>query len=325
MMTWTVYSNPVADMYGPDFLLFYLVYSVFLMLLVFRLRKRNYQAYAALSSSSLMSLKRIDPYYVAWLKGGIDNVLKLAMMRLSYEGLLTAGGNKGKTFIRPQITDQELFNSKEQKLSPLERLVLFRFEAGYDQKKNWAFNSLRSLYQDFNLKAQQEGYAYPDNCQRKNKLIAWVGFILTLGLGLYKFNIALINGHHNVVLLLIMMLVLTLIYWIGFLRSRNISVKLTPKGEKLIKRLSATIPKDRKSLKQLDIAMVAVALDEDGSVYSRCAFGNQAYVLGLIYPISSAAAGSSFSNNSGSGSDSSSDSGSSGGCSGCGGCGGGGD
>lgn len=320
-MTWTVYSNPVADMVGPWFLAFYLLYCVGLMWLVSRARRRYLGSYSPFGSNSVALPAKVDPYYVAWLKGGIDHVLKLVMMRLSYKGLLTAGKNKGKTFIRPQGDSPEQLNR-------LERLVLSCFASGEGQKKGRAFSALRPLYQEFNAQAQRDGYTYPANYQRASLGILWVGLVCMLGMGGYKLTIATLKGHHNIWFLIAMMLFFGWIYYAIFLRNRAGKANVTAKGEKFLSRLSASLPKDKKSLKQLDIAMVAIALADNREIYSRCALGRQAYKLGLIYPLSAAAVASGYSSmsshdsSSSSSDSSSSDSSSSSGCSGCGGCGG---
>lgn len=321
-MTWTAFSNPIADMYGPWFLVFYLAYCILLMWLVSRARRRYLRSFVPSGSLSISLPPKIDPYYIAWLKGGIEHVLKLAMMRLSYEGLLTAGQQKGKTFIRPGTIDPAKASQREQKLNPLERLVLQCFESGTDQKKAGAFSSLRSRYQEFDAQARKEGYTYPASYQRTSRVILWAGFVFMLGMGMYKLHVAWSKGHHNVGFLVILMLFFGLIYYVSFLRNRAGKAYLTAKGEKLLSQLSATLPKDKKSLKQLDIAMVTVALDNDREVYASCAFGRQAYALFLI-PLVGTAAGSDSSSPGSSDSGSSSDSSSSSGCSGCGGCGGG--
>lgn len=321
-MTWTVFSNPLADMYGPWFLGFYALYCIALMWLVARARRRCLQSHTPSGSPSISLPPKIDPYYIAWLKGGIDNVLKLAMMRLAYAGLLTAGRQKGKTFVRPYSSNPEKAEQREQKLNRLERLVLLGFESGAEQKKAGALTSLRSLYQEFDAQAQREGYTYPASCQITVRGLLWAGLVLMLGMGGYKLSIAWMKGHHNVGFLIAMMLFFGLIYYAIFLSNRARKADITPKGKKLLSQLSTTLPKDKKSLKQLDIAMVAVALDDDRDVYSNCAFGRQAYALFLI-PFASAAAGSdSFSSSGSDSGSSSSDSSSSSGCSGCGGCGG---
>ncbi|WP_431224575.1 hypothetical protein ACQ86O_06510 [Serratia sp. L9] len=142
MMTWTVYCNPVADMVGPWFLAFYLLYCLLLMWLVSRARRRYLRSYSPYGSGPVSLPAKVDPYYVAWLKGGIDQVLMLVMMRLSYKGLLTAGKSKEKTFTRPQGDIPEQLNR-------LERWVLSCFESGHGQKKGERFlpfvRSIRNL------------------------------------------------------------------------------------------------------------------------------------------------------------------------------------
>lgn len=321
-MTWTVCSNPIADMYGPWFLVFYLTYCILLMWLISRARRRYLRSFTSSGSPSISLPPKVDPYYIAWLKGGIDHVLKLAMMRLSYEGLLTAGRQQGKTFTRQRPSNQGKADQREQKLNRLERSVLLCFESGAEQNKAGAFSSLRPLYREFDAQAQREGYTYPTSYQRTSRGILWAGLVLMLGMGGYKLGVAWLKGHHNVGFLMVLMLFFGWIYYLIFIRNRAGKAHLTPKGEKLLNQLSATLPKDKKSLKQLDIAMAAVALDDDREVYSNCAFGRQAYVLFLIPVVGAAAGGGGSSSPGSSDSGNSSDSSSSSGCSGCGGCGG---
>ncbi|MBK5144086.1 TIGR04222 domain-containing membrane protein [Budviciaceae bacterium BWR-B9] len=327
-MTWTVMSNPIVDMYGPWFLLFYLIYCIAIMIATGMISLRCYPDTSRVDKKPGLLPSHIDPYFLAWLQSGREKVLQLAMMRLSYSGLLVPGSKSTTYMLRP-VTNPESIQPKMQELNRLETLVFSCFEQQHEQSKEWAFNALAPTGRNFRAKAQKEGLVYSAISESLSAMVAWIGFILLTGMGAYKLIIAWGNGYHNVIFLSLMMLFFGWIHYRIFLRHRADRVHLTNKGKIFLERLSASLPRDKKSLKKLDIAMAVVALSTSNFIYSECSFGQHAYLLNFaVLPPSGAsgrgaAGGNSSSGGADSDSSSSSDSGSSSGCSGCGGCGGG--
>lgn len=327
-MTWTVMSNPIVDMYGPWFLLFYLVYCIAIMIAAGIISLRCYPDTSGSDKNRDLLPSHIDPYFLAWLQSGREKVLQLAMMRLSYAGLLVPG-SKSQTYMLRPVTNPESIQSKMQELSRLETSVLSCFEQQHEQSKEWAFNSLAPASRNFRAKAQKEGLVHSATSENLSAMVVWIGFILLVGMGAYKLIVAWGNGYHNVIFLSLMMLFFGWMYYRIFLRHRADRVHLTDKGKVFLERLSASLPRDKKSLKKLDIAMAVVALSTSNFIYSECSFGQHAYLLSFaVLPSANAsgrgaAGGSSSSGGADSDSSSSSGSSSSGGCTGCGGCGGG--
>ncbi|WP_261822354.1 TIGR04222 domain-containing membrane protein [Pragia fontium] len=335
-MIWTVSSNPIANMYGPWFLLFYFVYFLCIIWLTL---KAHHLYHAVVSRSEPEDItvnlpNKIDPYFIAWLQHGKERVLRLAMMRLSYEDLLVSGQKQKKNYMRKSATNPDLIQEKQRMLNSVESLTLSCFEEKYEQSREWAFNSLTSSCQRYKSQAQQQGFIPPATRDNIFALIGYTGLILLLGMGVYKLAIAWGKGFDNIIFLSIMAPAFSWLYYRIFLSNRAERPELTEKGKVFLDKLYSSVPRDKQSLKQLDIAMLAVALSTANSIYSQCDFGRHAYKLYLIGPTGSAAAATksdfsggstgtsaTSSSNSTSDSDSSSDSSSSG-CSGCGGCGG---
>jgi hypothetical protein len=73
--------NPL-DLSGPEFLLFYLVMGAFLLIAVAVLRRFG-------EPDSLLAVSLNDPYQIAYLRGGANEVLRLATV-----GLIDRGDRK---------------------------------------------------------------------------------------------------------------------------------------------------------------------------------------------------------------------------------------
>jgi uncharacterized protein (TIGR04222 family) len=87
--------NPF-DLRGPEFLAFYLVFSAGTLFLVWMLRRWRELGAEGSAASAAKEVAQ-DPYQVAYLRGGRDEVLRVAVVSLLERGLLEADGEDLRT------------------------------------------------------------------------------------------------------------------------------------------------------------------------------------------------------------------------------------
>jgi uncharacterized protein (TIGR04222 family) len=229
-MNWSL--NLITDMPGPQFLLFYgLLIALTLTVCWWLLRQSD--TTISLPAFQIPS-STLDPYEIAYLRGGENEVLRIVLFRLFQQGALYAipeelgwsGDDKDRIERRDSNTS----------LSTLENDVINCIHS----------HTARELFQD---KAIQ--YVVELNCrpykqrlldeqllvgsEAKNRAFNWGSIAATviLGLGGYKLITALAKGHTNVYFLILMCAVAVGVLF-GICSSR-----LTFRGKKYLQNLEA--------------------------------------------------------------------------------------
>lgn len=280
---WTFFSNPLASMYGPTFLFLYFIWSVVVFAAMWMfLKKRSPLSLGENISLPLMAGKE-DPYFLAWLNAGPVRVLEMAMMRLSYDKQLAIVEKSGarKTFKSHRVRQKSSLP-----LTAFEDSVLTCFYSQEAREKSVADPLVKNKCQTFRKIALKLDLVETTWHWIVTFTGVVTGFVLLIGPGLYKLTAALNAGYENVLFLIIMLFVLCLFYYFWFMRKFFAAEHLTRLGDKYLERVRSSLPGDKQSLKQLDIAMAAVAVAKnDMSVYSKCEFGRQAYCLHFLLPV----------------------------------------
>lgn len=187
-------ANPIANMHGPLFLLFY-AFVIGVTLLVCRLSLQR-------DSTTNLPLPLIptnpDPLEIAYLRGGENEVTRLVVLDLIQRGYLE---------IDKQNINQPINRPNVNILTSLERDVLNHFLS--PRKANQIFKSqlLGKVKQHctvYEQRLQNEQLLSSETASSFARRIAWKGKLIILGLGSYKLIIAVINGHSNVMFLVFM-------------------------------------------------------------------------------------------------------------------------
>lgn len=192
--------NPLAEMFGPDFLLLY-GGILFVTLVAVALLVRRDATYGQPPPPVPL---QPDPYEIAYLRGGVNEVLRLAVFSLIQRGYLEVETGTVKK-IR-----QNALSPDPNVLPPIERTVFNHFIAESTAKE--LFRSelpalVKSYCGDYELKLLTENLLSPAGTRDRAKRIGISAACLILGLGGYKFYAALENGHYNVGFLTLMGLV----------------------------------------------------------------------------------------------------------------------
>ena len=240
------FDNFIANMYGPHFLVFYLIWIIAISVLTWIAVKKLSQVYF----QPVLLSGNVNPYEVATLRG-IDSLLSVIVFRLLHLGFLMPVSDQPQELVKN-------FNKSEQHkqaLSELERKLLKHFRTpsamitAREHVQPAFFHNLRLLQNDSLMVSAGNMYLI--------RFFAWFGFVAILGMGFYKLVAALTTGHGNVIFLCIMMLVSGIIYYKmvlsrkgGFLHQQR--ALLTNKGISLINHLMRTLGVLRKDKQALE-------------------------------------------------------------------------
>lgn len=189
-----LFANIISEMYGPHFLLLYII---FIVLVIFGIR---YQMRRHTGQDEKPNPKDIpadpDPYAIAFLRGETE-VIKLGLMRLL--GMKMIKTNQNGAMLAPT-------RRKQVGLTPFERAimnhlrseqlsrVLLTSKALHQQVENH-FGALRDEYEAAGYMSSISGASM--------KAIKTIGAALIVALGLYKLVVAIMTGHFNVFLILL--------------------------------------------------------------------------------------------------------------------------
>jgi uncharacterized protein (TIGR04222 family) len=193
-------NNRLANMYGPHFLLFYAV-TILMTIITLAIVKRLLDRTDKLPSPAIPT--KVDPYQIAYLRGGTNEMARSVVFSLMQKDLLEFVQNTNETSIKRKNSTNPL-----PKLNNIEDITLDWFSSTREIKELFGSNGLI-------LQLEAFGDSYKQTLERQQLLtdselkgsfaiFKWLGILLIANLGLYKIVAALANGRFNVIFLLIM-------------------------------------------------------------------------------------------------------------------------
>jgi uncharacterized protein (TIGR04222 family) len=198
-------NNPIADLYGPYFLI---VYALFVagVLVGVRFWIAGHDATGELDPLPIPADP--DPYEIAFLRGGVNELIRVVVFDLLQRGFLEHREERGTFGLtrKNKIAQAEPVPSRFD-LTPIETRVLDHFvvpREAADVFKLGLPESLELECADYDRRLEDARLSRPR--EQKSAAIAALlfGGALILGLGGYKFIVALWKGHTNVAFLAIM-------------------------------------------------------------------------------------------------------------------------
>ena len=212
--------NPIANMYGPEFLVFYaVVIAAAFFGCVAYIRSIEPRTAAREIPSS------IDPYEIAYLRGGTNEVIRTVTIALLERGVLERRQPFGVRNLANKAMIAQADSGDPTTFSGLETAV-FRYcrqpRAPYELFSFDLANQVRVLCEPYRAQLIKRGLM-PDAAMvfKTRRAVALTGMAV-LALGGYKFAAAWINGHHNVIFLGFE-LAFALALYIGFEWKRRIT------------------------------------------------------------------------------------------------------
>ncbi|MBK8148088.1 MAG: TIGR04222 domain-containing membrane protein [Acidobacteria bacterium] len=203
-----LFDNPLANMYGPYFLALYGVFIVATVVGVW-VAKRSLDKSDRLTLPSIPP--NIDPYEIAYLRGGQNELARAAAFSLRQRGLVeikTEGSTTSvrRTDVKPANINQIEWDALDW-IGPGRRPQEFFAGGGLSsvlERHGNAFQTRLERQQLINGASQKAGFAP----------FKWAALLSIVGLGAYKATAALIHGRSNIGLLMVFALggiILTLV------------------------------------------------------------------------------------------------------------------
>ncbi len=295
---------------GPAFLLFYLVTGS-AVLWAYR-----YWVYSRESEGEISTLALTDPFEIAFLRGGPHEAIRIAVISLVDRGLLKANKDTLKT---------QSDTSKDQVRRPLEKAILERFvsaDLAWKMFDNLAVSRAAEAYRD---SLQKRRLFADDRTIRERAGPFSIAMSLLLGLAGFKITVAISNGRHNFVFLMLLAGV------VAFILTYMLFRKRTGMGDRVIEDLQTLFSGLRRRAHMLEpggmtneVVLLAAVFGIQALNMPKFAFAKKLFPQAASGNGSSVGCGSSGCSSVSGGSCSSGSSSSCGGGGGCGGCGGGG-
>lgn len=289
--------NPF-DLRGPEFLVFYLVFSAVVIAALYFLRNAS-------ESSSAPKIDLADPYLIAYLRGGEKETMRVALVTLIDRGMLVVNG------IQIERSDKARPDSVRR---PVEKALLETYARPGQAASIFNDPKLQSACAQYE-ETLKESWLLPNDSVAKTRLLWFMAafFILT-GVGGFKVLVALEHGRTNILYLVALMIIAIVVaYKASFPRLTGLGRNMLKDVQTLYAGLKERATFIRSGGATIEPMMLAAAfgvgaLAGDGFGYTKTLFPRARQP----------AAGSSCGSSCGSSSGSSCGGGCGGGCGGCG-------
>ena len=193
------FSDPIGSMSGPTFLIFYtILFVVGTIALRRRVKSLNAEANAR---PSLRMPEKLDPYKVAFLRGGDSEVLRAGMVDLVDRGVITkteiTQGKFLKTKLTQWVCDPEKV-ARGVRFSAIQKYLIEHFETAKDAASVFEAESMlkaKELMGGYREWVQEEQLLNDHSDRAGVRSMAWMLFLGLEGLGLYKLIAAIATRH----------------------------------------------------------------------------------------------------------------------------------
>jgi uncharacterized protein (TIGR04222 family) len=188
--------NPL-DLRGPSFLVFYAVTAAVVLVTAYLLRRW-------FESGPAPSLREVDPYLVAHLRGGAGAALQVAVLSLLDRGLLRVDG---ELLVAGADTLQKVRR-------PIEREVLRKFTTSSRAAQVLQSSRAREACDGLAAELRQQGLLPGAGAIGLRVLIAVAAVALMEAVGFAKMQVAGARGHHNIGILALLMIAVPILAWV---------------------------------------------------------------------------------------------------------------
>jgi uncharacterized protein (TIGR04222 family) len=186
--------NPF-DWRGPEFLVFYLILSACVVASLELVRR-------ALESAAPVKMDLADPYLVAYLRGGENEVLRVAVVSLIDRGLLIANGN---TITRaPDVVSNSVRRA-------IDKALLQKFATSRDATSIFDDTGLKIACQEYESTLKRNGLLPDDSVQTARAFRFFLAAFILILVGGVKLFLAVQRGRTNVGILIILIIVATIV------------------------------------------------------------------------------------------------------------------
>jgi len=214
--------NPF-DLRGPEFLLFYFIFTCAVLIILILLRRIDERPNA-------LKPPLDDPYLVAFLRGGEQEALRVAALSLVDRGLLKLKSSGASIFSSEAENQLELADPQaiEAAKRPIEKRVLEAFQTAHPIGATLDSLVGCQACADYAISLENLGLLPgPDTRAARNRRL-WIALAILLGVAVLKILIALSRGRTNILFLIVMSALA------AYVTSRLSNPFRTARGEKFL-------------------------------------------------------------------------------------------
>lgn len=206
-----LFDNPLANLYGPYFLILYGL-IIFWTIIGYRLIRKS------LDRSERFGIPPIphnpDAFEIAYLRGGANELARAVVFALAQKNLLRFENEEKISRICP--TD---INFERRSLQPIELAALEWFNANRQPnelfQKDGLTDALRPFGETYRARLEMQHLIADAEMNRRNNFLVLKSFAVFAAIGAYKFVAAIYNGSWNVFGIVVMGIVGTVILLIA--------------------------------------------------------------------------------------------------------------
>lgn len=265
-MDWLI-SNPIASLSGPVFLL---GYALVLLVLLFFVHWYRHVLDKSDQLGPMLVAPDPDPYRLAYFRGGLQEVLRLYTVDLYERGVLKEKNDRPFRRSLVLVEDADL-----KELSPSMRSVAYFYGRPRQPKDilRWhETHEIEKLTEEWDTWIDQEQLRFSAEQKAEYAAITSAAAAFFLLLGLYKILVALVQGHDNIWVLVVM----TVLGSMGIVAGLP---KRTSRGRTYIEDLQTVFS----SLKKLALNTEVVKQSMDASsTCANCAYALPVMAMGLF-------------------------------------------
>lgn len=186
-------------MYGPYFLVFF-GFVIFFAVVILALVKTQFDTTDKLGIPAIPP--NIDPYEIAYLRGGANEVARSVVFSLLQKGFIEIDN-----IATPAVIKKTQNQSNTSRLNPIEQLTLGWLGASREPKEFFGASGLVKQLEvygnSYQGRLEQQQMLTSDEDRTALNPVKWSVYLLILGLGAYKLLAAIAHGNFNIILLII--------------------------------------------------------------------------------------------------------------------------
>lgn len=190
-----LFDNPIANMAGVIFLIFYALFTVF-ALVVYRVWKAQTDQTDQLAMPPIPS--KIDPYEIAFLRGGINELARSVTFSLRQKDFLIFE-NDGKS----SRIHRSQYQNNSTNLLPIEQAARDWFTVSREPKELFQtgglIDTLQPFAETYEARLEQLQFLHDLAMKRRNSKARMILHAAIAGLGAFKFAVAVLSGYSNVI------------------------------------------------------------------------------------------------------------------------------
>lgn len=196
-------DNPLATMYGPYFLILF-GFVNFFAIVILALVKTQFDKSDQLGIPAIPP--NIDPYEIAFLRGGTNEVARSVIFSLLQKGFIEIDN-----IATPAVIKKTLNQPDRKSLNQIELMTLGWLGASREPKEVFGASGLveqlKVYANSYQGRLEQQQMLMSDEARTALNPVKWTVFIIIFGLGAYKIFAAIVNENFNIFFLIIFTIV----------------------------------------------------------------------------------------------------------------------